>query len=54
MKLNPDLRPETVTSTGFGIELSMLSNKLTLDVTVYDMETKDLIFDVPVPASTGF
>jgi TonB-linked SusC/RagA family outer membrane protein len=54
VKLNPDLRPETVTSTEFGIELSMLSNKLTLDVTVYDMETKDLIFDVPVPASTGF
>ena len=54
VKLNPDLRPETVTSTEFGLELSMLSNKLTLDVTVYDMETKDLIFDVPVPASTGF
>ena len=54
VKLNLDLRPETVTSTEFGIELSMLSNKLTLDVTVYDMETKDLIFDVPVPASTGF
>ena len=54
VKLNPDLRPETVTSTEFGVELSMLSNKLTLDVTVYDMETKDLIFDVPVPASTGF
>jgi outer membrane receptor protein involved in Fe transport len=29
VKLNPDLRPETVTSTEFGIELSMLSNKLT-------------------------
>ena len=54
VKLNPDLKPETVTSTEFGLELSMLSNKLTLDVTVYDMETKDLIFDVPVPASTGF
>lgn len=54
VKLNSDLKPETVTSTEFGLELSMLSNKLTLDVTVYDMETKDLIFDVPVPASTGF
>jgi hypothetical protein len=32
----------------------MLSNKLTLDLTIYDIETKDLIFDVPVPASTGF
>ena len=54
VKLNPDLKPETVTSNEFGLELSMLSNKLTLDVTVYNMETTDLIFDVPVPASTGF
>ena len=54
VKLNSNLKPETVTSTEFGIELSMLQNKITLDVTVYDMETKDLIFDVPVPAATGF
>jgi TonB-linked SusC/RagA family outer membrane protein len=54
VKLNSDLKPETVTSTEFGLELSMLSNKLTLDLTIYDIETKDLIFDVPVPASTGF
>ena len=54
VKFNPDLKPETVTSSEFGLELSMLSNKLTLDLTVYDIETKDLIFDVPVAASTGF
>ena len=54
VKFNPDLKPETVTSSEFGLELSMLSNKLTLDLTVYDIETKDLIFDVPVAASTGY
>lgn len=54
VKLNPNLKPETVTSNEFGLELSMLKNKLTLDVTLYDIETKDLIFDVPAPASTGF
>jgi outer membrane receptor protein involved in Fe transport len=54
VKLNSDLKPETVTSTEFGLELSMLQNKITLDISVYDMETKDLIFDVPVPAATGF
>jgi hypothetical protein len=32
----------------------MFSNKLTLDVSVYNMSTEDLIFDVPVPAATGF
>lgn len=53
-KLNPDLKPEKVTSTEFGLELSMLDNKLNLDVSVYDITTTDLIFNVPVPASTGF
>ena len=53
-KLNSDLKPETVTSSEFGLELSMLDNRFTLDVSVYDISTEDLIFDVPVPAATGF
>ena len=54
IKLNSDLKPETVTSSEFGVELSMLNNRLTLDVSVYDMTTEDLIFDITVPAATGF
>ena len=54
VKLNDNLKAETVTSSEFGIELSMLDNKLTLDVSIYDMSTEDLIFDIPVPAATGF
>ena len=54
IKLNSDLKPETVTSSELGLELSMLNNKLTLDVSVYDMTTEDLIFDITVPAATGF
>jgi hypothetical protein len=54
VRLNSDLKPETVTSSEFGLELGMFSNKLTLDVSVYNMSTEDLIFDVPVPAATGF
>lgn len=54
VKLNPDLRPETVTSTDFGLELSMLNNRLSLDLSYYDMATTDLIFNVPVAAATGF
>lgn len=54
VKFNPDLKPETVTSSEFGLELSMLKNRLTLDVAVYNISTTDLIFDVPVPAATGF
>ena len=52
--MNSDLKPETVTSSELGLELSMLNNKLTLDVSVYDMTTEDLIFDITVPAATGF
>ena len=54
VKLNPDLKPETVASTELGLELSMLSNRLTLELSYYDMTTTDLIFNVPVPAATGF
>ena len=32
----------------------MLDNRITLDLSVYDMSTEDLIFDVTVPAATGF
>ena len=54
IKLNNDLKPETVTSSEFGLELSMLNNRLNLDVSVYDITTEDLIFDITVPAATGF
>ena len=48
------MKPETVSSTEFGVELSMLNNKLSLDLSIYDMTTKDLIYNVPVPAATGY
>ena len=54
VRLNADLKPETVTSSEFGLELGLLQNKITLDLSIYNMTTKDLIFDVPVPAATGF
>ena len=46
IKGNNDLKPETVTSSEFGLELSMLNNRLNLDVSVYDITTEDLIFDI--------
>ena len=53
-KLNTDLKPETVTSTEFGLELSMLDNRLGIDISIYDITTTDLIFNLPVPAATGY
>jgi hypothetical protein len=32
----------------------MFNNRLSLDLSVYDITTTDLIFDVPVPAATGY
>ena len=54
VKLNSDLKPENIASSEFGLELAMLNNKLSLDVSVYNVKTTDLIFDVPVPAATGY
>ena len=54
VRLNPDLKPETVASTEFGLELAILENRLSFDLSVYDITTTDLIFNVPVPAATGF
>lgn len=54
VKLNPDLKPEKVTSTEFGLEFAVLDNKLNVDLSIYDITTTDLIYNVPVPAATGY
>ena len=53
-RLNPNLLPENIESTEFGLELSMFNNKLNFDLSLYDIKTTDLIFRVPVPAATGY
>lgn len=54
VKFNPDLKPENVASLEFGLEGSMLDNRLFFDFSVYNIKTTDLIYDVPVPAATGY
>lgn len=54
VKLNPDLRPESVKSTEFGVEFNMFKNRLYGDFSIYEIVTTDMIFNVPVPFSTGF
>jgi TonB-linked SusC/RagA family outer membrane protein len=53
-RLNPNLKPENIESTEFGLELSMFENKLNFDLSIYNIKTTDLIFRVPVPAATGY
>ena len=54
VRANENLRPEEVTSVEFGLEFNMFSNRLFLDASYYSITSRDLIFDVPVPQSTGY
>ncbi|MCB0634522.1 MAG: TonB-dependent receptor, partial [Lewinella sp.] len=54
VRLNDDLRPESINSLEFGLEFKMLKNRLFFDLSWYNIQSTDLIYDVPVPAATGF
>ncbi|MGA9327304.1 MAG: TonB-dependent receptor, partial [Salegentibacter sp.] len=54
VKLNPDLKPESVKSTELGMEFNMFKNRIYGDMSVYKIVTNDMIYNVPVPFSTGF
>ena len=51
---NPNLAWETTTGFNFGVDFSVLSNRLTGSVDYYRTTTNDLIFDVAIPEITGF
>ncbi|MGJ8734546.1 MAG: SusC/RagA family TonB-linked outer membrane protein [Cellulophaga sp.] len=51
---NNGLKPEKTTEWEVGAEFKFFNNRLTLDVTYYDKETKDQIIQVSQPATTGF
>ncbi len=51
---NPDIKPERKTEFEFGTDLRLINNRIGLNFTYYQNKTKDAIFDVDVPASTGF
>ena len=48
------LKPEATISTEFGVEAAAFDNRLFFDFTYYNIKSSDLIYDVPVPASTGY
>jgi TonB-linked SusC/RagA family outer membrane protein len=51
---NPNLRPELHTEYEAGVEGRLFNNILNFDVTVYQRNTRDLITDTPLDASTGY
>lgn len=52
--LNPDLKPETTTSSEIGAEAVLLDKRLRLDVSLYNTNSYDQILSVDVSQSTGF
>lgn len=51
---DPNIRPELKFTKEVGLELSLFKNRVGLDVTYYDVQSKDLILPVPVDPATGF
>ena len=51
---NPNLTWETTTGFNFGLDFSVLNNRINGSIDYYRTTTNDLIFDVSIPEITGF
>jgi TonB-linked SusC/RagA family outer membrane protein len=51
---NPDLRWEKSAQTNIGLDVSLLNNRFSLIVDVYDKKTKDLLYIKTLPLSSGY
>ncbi|QRR02052.1 SusC/RagA family TonB-linked outer membrane protein [Dyadobacter sandarakinus] len=51
--LNPNLKPEITSTYEFGAALGFLNNRLGLDVTYYDIRSKNQIISLPLVQSSG-
>ncbi len=51
---NPNIRPEITTSVEFGLELGFFRDRLALEATYYNNESRDQILTVPVAATSGY
>jgi TonB-linked SusC/RagA family outer membrane protein len=51
---NPNLNWETTTAINGGFDLSIKNDKFRISGEVYQKRTTDLLFNLPIPTSTGF
>lgn len=51
---NPDLKWEKTHQFDLGVDVGLLNNRLSLEVSYYNKKTRDLILPRPVPRTTGF
>lgn len=54
IKKNPDLKPETTTSTELGTELAFFKHRIRLDLSLYNINSINQILAVDVSPSTGY
>ncbi len=50
---NPDVKPERMTEVEGGLDAAFVGGKFGLTLNLYTQVVRDLLFDVPVPASAG-
>lgn len=51
---NPDLKWETTSQMGFGIDLAFFDNRISIKADIYSNHTSDLLLARPIPPSTGY
>jgi TonB-linked SusC/RagA family outer membrane protein len=51
---NPDLKWETTEQINVGFDMGFLENRIVTSVDYFQKNTFDMLFDLPVPASTGY
>jgi TonB-linked SusC/RagA family outer membrane protein len=54
IRFSESLRPEDIGTVELGLEFKLFQNRIYGDMSYYQINTKDLIFDVPVDPGTGF
>lgn len=54
LKNNPNLKPEISSSTEFGLNARLFNNRIGLDFTWFKTDTKDQIFTINLPPSSGY
>ncbi|HEU5184530.1 MAG TPA: SusC/RagA family TonB-linked outer membrane protein [Gemmatimonadaceae bacterium] len=53
-KSNDELKPERTTELEAGFDIGLFKEKADLSVTYYDSRSKDVIFQAPLPPTTGY
>ena len=51
---NPDLKWETTQQTDIGFDMGFLNNRISASIDYYQKNTYEMLFALPVPASTGY